>query len=272
MDHTDDQLLVNLEQGVLWLTLNQPDKKNALTHAMYTALREALDDAQHDERVGCIVITGAGDSFCAGGDVRRMNAQSTQTTSEKIQSMRERTRVIESLHALSKPSIAMMRGFAVGSGLSLALACDLRYGDPSVIMRTGFLKMGISGDYGVHHFLPRIVGPAKARGLLMLSPKVNAQSALSMGLLHGLHSAHELYSEVQKLASELAGGPQPAICLMKANMNDGLELSLSDLLDLECSRHVECVGSADHREAVLAFREKRLPLYGDRITSASQTR
>lgn len=261
MDQVDGQLLVNLNAGVLWLTLNQPDKRNALSHGMYDAMQQVLRGVQNDPDVGCVVIAGAGDSFCAGGDVSRMNSQWDEGAQGRIQSMRERTQVIELLQALPQPTIAMMRGFAVGAGLSLALACDLRYGDSSVVMRTGFLPMGLSGDYGVHHFLPRVVGPAKARELLLLSPRLNAEAALKLGLLNDVLPANALQASVQTLANGLASGPQPATRLMKANWRDGLDLPLDEVLNRECSRHVECAASADHREAVVAFREKRTPQF-----------
>src|SRR5690606_21045316 len=140
---------------------NRPNKKNALTHEMYARFYDVLFDAINDASVGCVVLTGAGTDFCAGGDIGRMSQSNDASKAEKTAAMRKRVRVVELLHNSSKPTIAMIRGVAVGAGMSLALACDLRYSDDSLKMRTGFIGIGLPGDYGIHHFLPRIVGEAK---------------------------------------------------------------------------------------------------------------
>jgi len=260
----DSELLTHLDAGVLWLTLNRPERRNALTHTLYEQLHEALEQAACDEAVGAIVLSGAGTAFCAGGDVARMHAQTVDansTPTDRIAAMRRRTRVVELLHEMPKPTIAMIRGAAVGAGLSLALACDLRYADDSALMRTGFLNAGVSGDFGVHYFLPRIVGAARARELCLRSPKLSGQQAGEVGLIHGLFPAEHLLREVAQIAQCLAGGPQPAVRNILMNLNDGLHSSLSEMLDQECVRHVQCTASADHREAARAFIEKRPPVF-----------
>jgi len=175
--------------------------------------------------------------------------------------MRCRTQVVEILQALSKPSIAMVHGFAVGAGLSIALACDLRYGDSSTKFKTGFLNAGLSGDYGVNYLLPRVVGPAKARELMLLSENILAESAFSIGLLNAFFPVNDLKSKVKSIAIKLAKGPQPATRLIKENISDGLTHSLSKVLDIECARHVKCSESEDHAEAISAFKEKRQPVF-----------
>jgi len=256
----EQELIVHLETGVLWLTLNRPDRRNALSPALYQALLDTLAAAEHDAAVGAIVLTGAGASFCAGGDVARMNRQvqaPVQSPAERLATMRARTRIVEYLHGMPKPTIAMIRGAAVGAGLSLALACDLRYGDASAKLRTGFVNVGVPGDFGGHYFLPRIVGPAKARELYLRSPMLSADQAAGLGLINELFSPERLEPEVAAIARALANGPQPAIGHIKASLNDGLALGLAELLDRECERHIQCVDSADHKEAVRAFVEKR---------------
>lgn len=260
----EQELIVRLEAGVLWLTLNRPERRNALSPSLYEALLDALDGAARDPAVGAMVLAGAGGAFCAGGDVARMRRQADApppSPAQRIADMRGRTRIVEQLHGMPKPTLAMIRGAAVGAGLSLALACDLRYGDGSARLRTGFVGVGVPGDFGGHYFLPRIVGPAKARELYLRSPMLSAAEAAGMGLLHEVFSPERLEPEVAAIARALAGGPRPAIGRMKENLNDGLALSLADMLDRECERHVECVDSPDHREAVLAFMEKRPPRF-----------
>jgi len=262
----EQELITQVEAGVLWLTLNRPERRNALSPTLYEALLESLACAASDAAVGAVVLTGAGASFCAGGDVARMNRQSQAQAApaapaERVAAMRRRTRIVECLHGMPKPTIAMIRGAAVGAGLSLALACDLRYGDSSAKLRTGFANVGLPGDFGGHYFLPRIVGPAKARELYLRSPMLSAAQALNLGLLNEVFSPEQLESEVAGIARALASGPQPAIAHIKANLNDALVLELAEVLDRECARHVECADSPDHKEAVRAFMEKRAPVF-----------
>ncbi|MBV7484610.1 enoyl-CoA hydratase [Bordetella sp. BOR01] len=271
----EQELITQAQAGVLWLTLNRPDRRNALSPALYEALFEALVLAESDDTIGAVVLTGAGSSFCAGGDVARMNRQSEAhaappaTPAERTAALRRRTRIVECLHGMPKPTIAMIRGAAVGAGLSLALACDLRYGDSSAKLRTGFANVGLPGDFGGHYFLPRIVGPAKARELYLRSPMLSAAQAAGLGLLNEVFSPEQLESEVAGIARALACGPQPAIGHTKANLNDGLALGLADLLDRECARHVQCVDSPDHKEAVRAFVEKRPPVFQRSLAAAA---
>ena len=178
----EQELIVRLEAGVLWLTLNRPDRRNALSPALYEALRDALEAAGRDPAVGAVVLAGAGGAFCAGGDMDRMRRQAESappSPAQRIAAMRGRTRIVEYLHGMPKPAIAMIRGAAVGAGLSLALACDLRYGDASARLRTGFIGAGVPGDFGGHYFLPRIVGLQTA---LVESPVVGVCALLGAGI------------------------------------------------------------------------------------------
>ncbi len=273
----EQELIARLEAGVLWLMLNRPDRRNALSLTLYDALLRTLTAAETDTAVGAVVLMGAGASFCAGGDVARMNQRSATDAppapppAERVADLRRRTRIAERLHGMPKPTIAMIRGAAVGAGLSLALACDLRYGDASAKLRTGFLNVGLPGDFGGHYFLPRIVGPAKARELYLRSPMLTADQALDLGLLNAVFAPECLESEVTGIARALAAGPRPALAHVKANLNDGLALTLSEMLDHECARHIECVDSADHKEAVRAFVEKRPPAFQGSPTATAGT-
>ena len=260
----NEELITRLDDGVLWLTLNRPERRNALSYTLFDALRSTLTDAEHDDAIGAVVLTGAGGSFCAGGDVSRMNQQASApaaSAAERVADLRARTQITELLHNMPKPTIAMIRGAAAGAGLSLALACDLRYADDTAKFRTSFINVGLSGDFGGHYFLPRIVGAAKARELYLCSPLLTAAEAASIGLINQLLDADALAPEVTRIASALANGPRPAIAHIKANLNDALDVDLVDMLDKECRRHVDCADSADHKEAVRAFVEKRTPVF-----------
>jgi 2-(1,2-epoxy-1,2-dihydrophenyl)acetyl-CoA isomerase len=263
----DTDLLVHHTDGVLTLTMNRPIRKNALSLALYDGLLATLSEAAQNPSIGAIVLTGAGDTFSAGGDVKRMAGKDSATLEQRATALRERSRISEMLHRIGKPTIAMMRGHAIGAGLSLALACDIRYADSTVRLSTGFLKAGLPGDFGGHYFLPRLVGMAKARELCLTSATVDADEALRLGLVNRVFAAAELEDHVFDLARRLAAGPRTAIAHMKANMNQALDASLAAVLDAEAFRHARCVDSPDHREATRAFMEKRAPLFNVPETS-----
>ncbi|GAA4332450.1 enoyl-CoA hydratase [Pigmentiphaga soli] len=256
-------LLRDARDGVLLLTFNRPERRNAFSIELYEDLRGALQEAAAAPAIGAVVLTGAGGSFSAGGDVARMagSAAAPLPREERIAALRRRTQISELLHTMDKPCIAMIRGFAVGAALSIAMACDLRIADDTARLRTGFVNMGLSGDYGGHYFLPRLVGMAKARELYLTSPLLDAQAALQIGLLNQVVAPEALQDTVMTIASRLANGPRTAIACMKRNLNDGLRAPLSDLLDIEARRHALCTGTADHREAAQAYVEKRPPRF-----------
>jgi 2-(1,2-epoxy-1,2-dihydrophenyl)acetyl-CoA isomerase len=264
-EKNDAQLLKEQRDGVLTLTFNRPERRNALSPEIYEELRETLLAAADDGAIGAIVVTGAGGAFSAGGDVARMAAgtQEQPTYEERVARLRRRAEIGELLHTMDKPTIAMIRGAAVGAGLSMALACDMRFADTTAKLRTGFLNVGLAGDHGGHYFLPRLVGMAKARELYLTSPMLDAQAALALGLLNDVKAPEALEAHVMKLALGFAQGPRTAIAYMKRNLNDGLHLPLGQLLDQESWRHVRCTDTADHREATRAYMEKRPPNFGN---------
>ena len=256
-------LLTHLESGILTITLNRPERRNALSPEMHDLFKQALLDASTDSGVGAVVLTGSGGAFCAGGDVARMAGPGVGalTFEDKVAQLRSKNQVTELLHKMPKPTIAMMSGAAAGAGLSLAMACDIRIADTTSKFTTAFIKVGLPGDFGGHYFLPRLVGAAKARELYMLSPLLTGQEALNIGLIHQLVEPDALQATVKTLAKMFADGPRAAIGHMKANLNYALDASLSDLLDHEAIRHVRCTDTADHKEATQAYVEKRAPRF-----------
>jgi 2-(1,2-epoxy-1,2-dihydrophenyl)acetyl-CoA isomerase len=211
IDTGTDHLLAELEAGVLTLTLNRPEARNAMSGEMNDALQTRLATAELDPEVRCIVLTGAGKGFCAGGDVKGMaggSGERPMTLDEAIHRQRSNQRATAGrLYKMPKPTIAALPGAAAGAGLSLALACDLRIMARNAVMTTAFAKVGFSGDYGGTFFMTQLVGAAKARELYFLSDRVDADEALRLGLANRVCEADDLVAETRALAERLASGP-----------------------------------------------------------------
>ena len=260
-------LLEQVKDGVAVLTLNRPDRLNAMSRPMLDALLEALPRLAEDPAVGVVVLTGAGRGFCAGGDVKAMaegNELGGQTMEERAQALRARMETSRWLHEMPKPTIAMMRGPAAGAGLSLAMACDLRIASDTVKLGTAFARVGYSGDFGGSYYLTQLVGTAKARELYFTADLLDAQQALGLGLVNRVVADARLEEETMALASRLARGPRVAYRYMKRNMNAAETASLKDMLDLEAWNHTRTGMTEDHREAARAFVEKREPQFKGR--------
>ncbi len=263
-------LLAALDQGVLTLTLNRPESRNAITAAMADALARQLAAAEADPEVKCVVLTGAGRGFCAGGDVKGMAESGDGTVGDNTldgavaHQRRNQRETAGRLFAMPKPTLAALPGAAAGAGLSLALACDLRIMARGAVMTTAFARVGFSGDYGGSFFLTQLVGTAKARELYFLSERVDADEALRLGLTNWVCASENLASETQRIARRLAAGPSVAFRYMKENLNRALPPGVADCLDLEATHHVHCGQTADHREAARAFVEKREPIFAGR--------
>ena len=260
-------LLEAIKDGVAILTLNRPDRLNAMSGEMLDAMLEALPRLADDPAVGAIVLTGAGRGFCAGGDVKAM-AEGREfggtTLEEKAQALRARMEVSRWLHELPKPTIAMVRGAAAGAGLSLALACDLRVASENARFATAFARVGYSGDFGGSWFLSQLVGTGKARELYYTADIVEASQALALGMVNRVVADATLEDETLTLARRLANGPRVALRYMKRNMNAAETNSLKEHLDLEAWHHTRTGMTEDHREAARAFVEKREPSFKGR--------
>ncbi|HET8575729.1 MAG TPA: enoyl-CoA hydratase [Methylomirabilota bacterium] len=262
-----NDLLETVKDGVAVLTLNRPERLNAMSRAMLDALLEALPRLAEDPAVGAVVLTGAGRGFCAGGDVKAMaegQELGGDTLEDKAQALRGRMEVSRWLHELPKPTIAMVRGAAAGAGLSLAMACDMRIAGDSARFGTAFARVGYSGDFGGSFFLTQLVGTAKARELYFTADLLDAQQALALGLVNRVVSDARLEEETMELAGRLARGPRIAYRYMKRNLNAAESGTLKELLDLEALHHTRCGMTEDHREAARAFVEKREPVFRGR--------
>ena len=270
IDTGTNDLLANLDGGILTLTLNRPEARNAMTGAMTNALATQLAWAEFERSVKCVVLTGAGKGFCAGGDVKGMAASGDGTVGDNtIDGAIHRQRVNQratagKLFKMPKPTIAALPGAAAGAGLALALACDLRIMSSSAILTTAFARVGFSGDYGGTYFLTQLVGSAKARELYYLSDRVSAEEALRLGLTNWVCEPDDLAAKTREIAGRLAAGPTVAYRYMKENLNRAMAGDVDDCLDLEATHHVHCGQTEDHRAATQAFVDKCEPVFNGR--------
>lgn len=270
-DTGTDDIAVEVADGVMTITLNRPDRRNAMSGPMLDGLVAALADAETASDVGALVLTGAGGAFCAGGDVKGMAAAGGEGGGSPLQydarvhnQRRNQRDTSGKLYEMPKPTIAALPGAAAGAGLSLALACDLRYAAPNAIMTTAFARVGFSGDYGGTWFMSRLIGSAKARELYFLSDRVDMDQAVSLGLVNGVFPAESLMDEVGAIARRLAGGPTVAYRYMKENLNRAVHGDMGECLDMEAAHHIHTGQTDDHKEAAQAFVEKREPVFHGR--------
>jgi 2-(1,2-epoxy-1,2-dihydrophenyl)acetyl-CoA isomerase len=263
MTGTDD-LGAELASGVLTLTLNRPDARNALTPAMIVALGDQLALAEVNDQVRCVVLTGAGKAFCSGGDVKAMAADEISPgldTKVHLQRLAQR-RTAGQLFRMPKPTIAVVNGAAAGAGLALALACDLRIMSNTAFLMTAFARVGLSGDFGGAYFLTALVGAAKAREFFYLSDRIPAEEALRLGLTNWVCPPGDLQTQTSEITRRLADGPSLAFRYMKENLNRAIEADrLEACMDIEVTHHVRCFDTQHHQAAALAFSEKREPLF-----------
>ena len=257
-------LLFDVRDNVAVLTMNRPERLNALSGPLVDGAIAALEHYAEDAAVGCIVLTGAGRGFCAGGDVTAMgdaSANDDWTLEQKVDRQRAIHRFAGLLHASSKPTIAVVNGPCAGAGFGLALACDLRIAADSARFTTAFAKVGFSGDFGITWPLVRIVGEAKAKELLFLSDVLDAAQALALGLVNRVAPAGEVLARALELAGRLARGPRTAYRYMKQNVDAAAVESYQQLLDREAFTQCRTAGTADHAEGVAAFMAKREPRF-----------
>jgi 2-(1,2-epoxy-1,2-dihydrophenyl)acetyl-CoA isomerase len=242
---------VSRDGAVATVTLNRPEKLNALDLEHVVALRDALRGLAGEDDVRAVVLTGAGRGFCAGGDVTSMTGEGGGSA-EPVD-LRLILEVPELLHGLPAFTIAAVNGPCAGAGLSFACACDLRYAARSAVFVSAFLRVGSSGDHGSAWVLSRAVGPAKARELLFLGDRVDAAEAERIGLVSAVLDDERLRDHVDDVATRLAAMPPNAARLMKENLDDALTLPLGAYLDAETARVAECSGSPEAVAAAKAF-------------------
>lgn len=271
IDTGTEDILAFEDDGVVVITLNRPQARNAMSGEMTAGLEKTLDYAERAAQVRAIVITGSGGAFCAGGDVKGMAAGRGEggqgpTLDERIHAQRLNQRnTAGRMYLMPKPVIASLPGPAAGAGLSLALSADLRIMADSAFITSAFAKVGFSGDYGGSFFLSNLVGSGKAKEIYFLSDRVNAEECLRLGIANQVVPAAELEEATMALARRLASGPPAAYRYMKENFNRAaMGAEVLECLDLEATHHVHTGLTEDHREAAKAFVEKRAPVFNGR--------
>jgi 2-(1,2-epoxy-1,2-dihydrophenyl)acetyl-CoA isomerase len=261
-----EHLLIEVRDRVATLTLNRPEKLNALSDPMMGAAVDALERWRTDPEIGCIIVTGAGRGFCAGGDVSAMSGaeRADWTLEQRVDRQRAAHRLPWLLHDIPKVTIAAVNGAAAGAGLGLALSCDLRIASDTARFTTAFAKVGFGGDFGITWQLARLVGGAKAKELLFLSDILDASEALRVGLVNRIVPADTFRAKVHEFAAKIAKGPQVSYRYMKNNVHAALTEDFRASLDREALTHIRCGLTEDHREGVAAFLEKREPRFRGR--------
>jgi len=253
-------LLVDTQDGVTTLTLNRPQVLNAFNNEMAEEMLAALKAAERDSATRCLVLTGAGRGFCAGQDLEALRAR-PEAVSFREHLLRTYNPIVSRLRSMEKPVVGQINGAAAGAGFGLALACDLRYMAASAKFRFAFSGIGLAPDSGTSFFLPRLIGYARAFELAATNMPVVAKAALELGLAESVFPDETLAAEVRAIAVRLAQGPTRGLGLMKRAMNKAFDLPLDEALDYEAHLQEIAGQTADHREGVAAFLEKRAPVF-----------
>src|ERR1700742_15087 len=257
----NDIVLQKLDSGLLTITMNRPDRRNALNPHMTLGLVAAARRAAEDHEVRAVLLKGAGGTFCVGGDVKSMaEGRAPLPFEAKLANLRRGMEVSRLLHQMPKPVVAQLDGAAAGAGLSIALACDLRVASASVKITTAFAKVGLSGDYGGTYFLTHLLGSAKARELYLMSPVLSAQEALALGMVTRVVGDTEIDAAAHEFAMSLAQGPTITLGYIKRKINNAERSPLETCFDGEAFHHSRAGETADHKEAAKAFVEKRKPV------------
>jgi len=262
MTIVSDIVLSEIKDRLATVTLNRPEKLNALNTELLDALPGVLQPIADDPQVRCVILTGAGRGFCAGGDISAM--VSGQMTEDPVVRLRRQEESSRLLHEMPKPTIAMINGPVAGAGLSLALACDIRIAAESARVGTAFARVGFSGDFGGTWMLQRLVGPARARELYFTADMIDAREAERLGIVNRAVPDNRLREETMALAAKITSGPPIALARMKQNMNLALASDYSTLLQAEAEGMIMTGMTQDHLEAARAFLEKRPPVFEGR--------
>jgi 2-(1,2-epoxy-1,2-dihydrophenyl)acetyl-CoA isomerase len=237
----DAQVLLAREDGVATITLNRPERRNAMTEEMADGFSAAVGEVVGDPEVAVVVVRGAGADFCVGADLALLDRppRVERDRGEQIALMRERTRTVELLGETPQTTIAAVSGGCAGAGLGWALATDLRLASESAVFRVAFRAARRPGDYGTIWALTRLLGSARARELCLLDRRVDAATALAIGLVSAVWPVAEFDRRLAETAAELAAAPREAMIGMERNLDDALTVDLSTALDRECERHVD---------------------------------
>ena len=252
-------LLTEIDNGVLYITLNRPDKYNSGTQEMAFAFHKALDKARDNDDVRAVYITGAGKAFCAGQDLGEIVDPNGPELPSIVKDHYNPT--VERIRKLNKPVVAAVNGVAAGAGANIALACDVVVASEGASFIQAFSKIGLIPDSGGTYTLPRLIGLQRASALMMLGDKVSAADALQMGMLYKVFPIDTFVEESKKIVHKLAKMPTKALGMTKILLNESIKNSLKQQLELE-GRYQELAShTEDYKEGVAAFLEKRKPTF-----------
>lgn len=256
-------LLSKTTDHVRVFTLNRPEVMNAFDDPMRLALVEGLEEAALDRDVRCVLITGAGGAFSAGGDIASMAAlQAENDTGVIKERVAVAARGVRALRSMKKPTVAAIHGPAAGGGMNLALACDLRVGCEKALFSESFVRIGLVPDWAGFYSLPRLVGTAKALEMMMTGDRISGEEAFRLGLLDRLLPAEGFGDAALDFARTLAAGPPEAMARIKEGVYLGAASGLDEVLDFEADTQLELFLGDDAREGMQAFLEKRPPRFG----------
>ena len=260
-----ESLQFEIEGGIATITLNRPERMNAFTWEMLDAWAAALTECRTNDAVSVVIMTGAGRAFCSGGDIGEMKKRGDRTALDRKRELEEHVHKVPlAMEALDKPVIAAINGAATGAGLDLALMADLRIAAESARLGETYVKVGLVPGAGGAWLLPRLVGTAKALELFWTGEIIDAREAERIGLVNKVVADSELMAATRALAQKIAGGPPLSVRFIKRAVKEGLRSDLRSALDLISSHYAVVTGSADHREAVAAYLEKRKPVFTGR--------
>lgn len=253
---------VTVRDQVAWIVLNRPERRNALTPEMMADLARELDELATDAAVRAAVLTGAGSAFCAGGDVASLDAGRREGTGAARRArLQTGHAAVSRLHRFPNPTIAAINGAAVGGGLALALACDLRVMAATATLRPGYARVGLPGDLGGSWFLSQLIGPAAARRIYLLDEPLGAAAALRLGIVDRVAEEESFPAETGQLAARLASGPTRAFALAKATFAVAATSDLETTMETEMEHHLIASETEDHRRALKAFAARRPPIF-----------
>src|SRR5215510_7778366 len=259
-----DDVIIRVQDKIATITFNRPDKLNALSRDLLVDSIRALTEWASDPAVGVVIVTGTGRAFCAGGDVSMMGQNQELGLEQDIDRLRQMQEVSWLLYNMPKVTIAAVNGFAMGAGLGVCLACDIRIASDQARFGTAYAKVGFGGDFGTTWLLTRYVGAPKAKELFFLADVIDAAEALRLGLVNRVVPAGDLESQVIEIHERLSRGHLVSYRYMKANINDSNHTDFHTMLDREPETHLRCARTDDHKEGVRAFLEKREPQFHGR--------
>jgi enoyl-CoA hydratase/carnithine racemase len=259
-----ETLIVDRDEGVVTVTMNRPARKNAANGRMWHELLETFEDVAADRHDRVLVLTGAGDAFCSGADLGDPSDVAGRPGDPYLMQMRALADVALGLHRLAKPTIAKVGGIAAGAGMSMALGCDLVVASESARFSQIFSRRGLSVDFGASWLLPRLIGLHRAKELTFFADIISAQEAAEFGVVNRVVPDDQLDGFVDEWARRLAAGPPLALSLTKTMLNNSLGLSMDQALEEESRSQAVNFGTADTKEAIAAFAEKREPQFRGR--------